>query len=66
MYDDFEPPNYFEDSINYVKNQKRPRHIKTHLPWVLLPNEIQNGTKKPKVGNSFLVKNFSYTKLYNF
>jgi hypothetical protein len=33
---------------------KSPRFIKTHLPWELLPKQIRDGIKKPKV--CYLVK----------
>lgn len=29
--------------------EKSPRSIRTHLPWALLPEQIRNGTKSPKV-----------------
>ena len=35
------------DSVTDIENLKRPRHIKSHLPIMMLPNEIW--TKKPKV-----------------
>lgn len=36
-------------TIEYVENMSDPRFIKTHLPWTLLPHQIQNLSKKPKV-----------------
>lgn len=42
-------PQPITDSLKYVKNQKSPACIKTHLPWNLLPKEIQKEIKKPKV-----------------
>lgn len=46
---EFKPPYFLTDSIKYVSQQTRPRLIKTHLPWELLPKQIQNGSRKPKV-----------------
>jgi hypothetical protein len=45
----FNPPPFLEDSIGFVKSQKSPVCVKTHFPYHLLPKEIQNGSKKPKV-----------------
>ncbi|KAF2892846.1 hypothetical protein ILUMI_13325 [Ignelater luminosus] len=41
--------NKFEDTVKTVRNQKSPRFIKTHLPFSLLPDEIVNRTKTPKM-----------------
>ncbi|XP_050517028.1 luciferin sulfotransferase-like isoform X2 [Diabrotica virgifera virgifera] len=48
---DFQPPPFIEDSLKFVreKSQKGSLCLKTHLPWVLLPQEIQNNTKQPKI-----------------
>ncbi|EFA11828.1 luciferin sulfotransferase [Tribolium castaneum] len=46
---DIQIPESRLDSIKFVKNQKGPKVIKTHLPWELLPKQIQNGVKKPKI-----------------
>lgn len=46
-------------SVEYVKQMPRPRFIKTHLPFSLLPEQIQNGTRSPKVCILNLVKNRS-------
>ncbi|KAF2883515.1 hypothetical protein ILUMI_22688 [Ignelater luminosus] len=35
--------------LQYIAEAARPRCIKTHLHWSLLPDQIQNGTKKPKM-----------------
>ncbi|XP_018331171.1 sulfotransferase 1 family member D1-like [Agrilus planipennis] len=37
------------NSFEYIKNLKRPRLIKTHLPFALLPNQIRKFIKKPKI-----------------
>lgn len=38
------------DSIKYVREyERKPRCIKTHLPWHLLPRQIQTKTKRPRV-----------------
>ncbi|KAF5282506.1 hypothetical protein FQA39_LY04913, partial [Lamprigera yunnana] len=38
-----------KNSLNYIKNLKGKRFIKTHLPFSLLPQQIQNGDKTPKI-----------------
>ncbi|KAF2893637.1 hypothetical protein ILUMI_12538 [Ignelater luminosus] len=44
------PPRQCDtNSIEYAKNLQRPRFIKSHLPFSLLPKQIQNGTKSPKM-----------------
>ncbi|KAF5269723.1 hypothetical protein FQA39_LY08646 [Lamprigera yunnana] len=42
-------PDFVGDSINFIKNLPDPRYIKTHLPYCLLPRQILNGSKKPKI-----------------
>lgn len=42
-------PQAITDSLKYVKKQKSPACIKTHLPWNLLPKEIQKDIKRPKI-----------------
>ncbi|XP_050304334.1 luciferin sulfotransferase-like [Anthonomus grandis grandis] len=42
-------PKPIINSLKYVKSQRSPACIKTHLPWNLLPKEIQKGIKKPKI-----------------
>ncbi|KAF7272637.1 hypothetical protein GWI33_014600 [Rhynchophorus ferrugineus] len=42
-------PRAITDSLNYVKKQQSPVCIKTHLPWNLLPKEIQKDIKRPKI-----------------
>lgn len=55
MYDTSEvseklsPPQYLKDSVTFARNMKDPRFLKTHLPWDLLPTQIQNGSTKAKV-----------------
>ncbi|KAJ8960062.1 hypothetical protein NQ318_009504, partial [Aromia moschata] len=46
---EFNPPSFLNDSLAFVKEQPTPRIMKTHLPWKLLPNAIQDGTKKAKI-----------------
>lgn len=52
---DFQPPLTLLDSVEYTKSLKDPRYIKTHLPWTLLPTQIQNNKKQPKVIKLFAV-----------
>jgi hypothetical protein len=40
---------YILDSIGRCRSLNHPRTIKSHLPFSLLPQQIRNGTKKPKV-----------------
>ena len=37
------------DSVENVEKTARPRYVKSHLPWSLLPDEIH--VKKPKVSD---------------
>jgi hypothetical protein len=46
---ELELPLFVSNSVRYVDEMKSPRFIKTHLPWELLPRQIREGTKKPKV-----------------
>jgi Sulfotransferase domain. len=46
---DLQFPSYVSDSVTYVDEMKSPRFIKTHLPWELLPKQIRDGSKQPKV-----------------
>lgn len=46
---DLQFPLYVSDSVTYIDEMKSPRFIKTHLPWELLPKQIQDGTKQPKI-----------------
>ncbi|XP_012264061.2 luciferin sulfotransferase-like [Athalia rosae] len=39
----------FSDSLNFTRNLSRPRFIRTHLPYHLLPRQIRTGEKKPKI-----------------
>ncbi|KAL1491373.1 hypothetical protein ABEB36_011980 [Hypothenemus hampei] len=45
----FEPPPFLKNSLQFVKNQPSPLCLKTHLPFNLLPRDIQSGSKKPKM-----------------
>lgn len=47
--EDFIPPIFLDDSLKFAREAKRPRFIKTHLPWSLLPKQIQDGSKRPKI-----------------
>jgi len=38
-----------KDSFTFTKELGGKRFIKTHLPWELLPRQIQSGEKKPKI-----------------
>ncbi|KAF5302066.1 hypothetical protein FQR65_LT08616 [Abscondita terminalis] len=42
-------PECHWNSLEFVTRMKDPRCIKTHLKWELLPNEILDKTKKPKI-----------------
>ncbi|KAF5302065.1 hypothetical protein FQR65_LT08615 [Abscondita terminalis] len=46
---ELEVPEFYWNSLEFVKNMKDPRCIKTHLTWELLPKEILQKTKKPKI-----------------
>ncbi|CAG9821979.1 unnamed protein product, partial [Phaedon cochleariae] len=48
---EFNPPAFLDNSLKFVRDQsmKGPICLKTHLPWVLLPKEIQNQIKLPKI-----------------
>lgn len=37
------------NSMDVVQSAKSPRTIQTHLPWSLLPKQIREGLKKPKI-----------------
>ncbi|XP_022917515.2 luciferin sulfotransferase-like [Onthophagus taurus] len=37
------------NSVRELANMEERRFIKTHLPWELLPLQIQNGSVKPKI-----------------
>lgn len=57
-------PEHVIDGFNYIKKMTRePRLIKTHLPWELLPNQIRNGERKPKVW--FCYVNFCCCSIIN-
>ncbi|XP_017782108.1 PREDICTED: sulfotransferase 1C4-like [Nicrophorus vespilloides] len=47
--DEFKPPVFIENSLEFTKNCPRPRMIKTHLPWDLLPRAIREFQVKPKI-----------------
>lgn len=41
--------DYDAYSVEFAKQAQPPRFIKTHLPFSLLPEQLQNGAKSPKV-----------------
>lgn len=41
------------DSVKYVMKMQRPRYVKSHLPFDLLPQQIHR--KKPKVLKHFTI-----------
>lgn len=44
------PSPVIQDSVGFIREMtNEPRCIKTHLPWHLLPKQIQNKEKRPKV-----------------
>lgn len=51
--------NMLTNSVDQVENMSSPRCIKTHLPWDLLPTQIN--TVKPKVTN-FRIMIYCYDK----
>ncbi|KAK4878040.1 hypothetical protein RN001_010546 [Aquatica leii] len=40
---------YGQNYMSYLEEMSNPRCIKSHLHWSLLPEQITNGTKKPKI-----------------
>ncbi|RZC33427.1 sulfotransferase 1 family member D1 [Asbolus verrucosus] len=44
-----ELPDIVTNTIERFKNKPSPRSLRTHLPFQLLPKEIQYGEKKPKI-----------------
>ncbi|XP_049956268.1 luciferin sulfotransferase-like isoform X1 [Schistocerca serialis cubense] len=46
---DLKLPLYVTNSVKYIDEMPSPRFIKTHIPWELLPRQIQDGSVKPKV-----------------
>ncbi|XP_063907529.1 luciferin sulfotransferase-like [Zophobas morio] len=42
-------PPFLHDSIGYYKSLPSPLVVKTHLPLDLLPMQIKDGVKKPKI-----------------
>ncbi|XP_043276423.1 luciferin sulfotransferase-like [Venturia canescens] len=47
--DGFQFPELVEQSVSYVDKLPSPRFIKSHLPFDLLPRQIREGMKKPKI-----------------
>ncbi|XP_054276256.1 luciferin sulfotransferase-like isoform X2 [Macrosteles quadrilineatus] len=43
------PLRVLTNSVEFVKEMKSPRFIKTHLPFCLLPLQLQRGIVKPKI-----------------
>lgn len=50
------------DSIENISNMPRPRYIKSHLPWDLLPKQLDE--KKPKVKKNAQVEKHTTFFLY--
>lgn len=46
---DLQLPEYVTDALGYIDRMPSPRFIKSHLPFELLPLEIQEGKKNAKV-----------------
>nr|CAI5828441.1 unnamed protein product [Callosobruchus analis] len=44
-------PEHVRDSFTFIKKkyEKGPVCVKTHMPWALLPRDIQENLKKPKI-----------------
>ncbi|XP_067007720.2 luciferin sulfotransferase [Anabrus simplex] len=42
-------PEYVTDSVKFISELPSPRFIKTHIPWELLPRQIREGTRSPKI-----------------
>lgn len=42
-------PDYAMNSPVYATSMPSPRFIKTHLPFNLLPKQLRDGEKKPKI-----------------
>ncbi|KAF2881818.1 hypothetical protein ILUMI_24374 [Ignelater luminosus] len=40
---------FFNIMMKALHEEKSPRCIRTHLPWCLLPEQIRNGTRSPKM-----------------
>ncbi|XP_017782119.1 PREDICTED: sulfotransferase family cytosolic 1B member 1-like [Nicrophorus vespilloides] len=53
MYFGMDDPNdaipYVRRSIEFVKSRPRPRFIKSHLPWELMPKQIRTFERRPKI-----------------
>lgn len=45
------------NAMEYCRTLKKPRSIKSHLPFEFLPKQIVDGTKKPRVKISICVYN---------
>lgn len=63
-------PKAILNSIEYINNLARPRFIKTHLPFNLLPRQIRTSDKTPKIihvirnPKDTCVSYFHHTKLF--
>ncbi|KAF2888446.1 hypothetical protein ILUMI_17727 [Ignelater luminosus] len=44
-----EPSEYRPDTYEVAKNMPSPRFIKTHLPFSLLPDQLKDRSKSPKI-----------------
>ncbi|XP_063238070.1 luciferin sulfotransferase-like [Bacillus rossius redtenbacheri] len=46
---DLRLPGYVLDSVGHVADLPGPRFVKTHLPWSLLPRQIRDTQRRPKI-----------------
>lgn len=46
---DFDIPRFVRDAAGYINDLPSPRFIKSHLPFHLLPQQLQRGLTQAKV-----------------
>ncbi|KAF2881052.1 hypothetical protein ILUMI_25120 [Ignelater luminosus] len=61
---DIETPIYHTNSLGFIESQKSPRFIKSHLRGDWLPEQVFDGSKKPKV--IYVCRNPKDTCLSNY